>query len=226
MNLLSSIPQKNLKYPQLILLQDQATRPIRMNYNEMDDMALWTLLIEGNPYALEIIYKRHYALLLNYGFKFCQDTELTKDCIQDLFIKLHNSKELSKTVSPRSYLLRALRNILYDNLLLSKETARLDEFAFHISDSHDLFEQLFFKNDEDMQLSRQLLNALSSLSSVQKTVLYLRFVRGLSHKEIAEVMNINVQSSMNLVSRSLVKLRRLMNSDRLLIIHLLKIGVI
>lgn len=194
-----------------------------MNFNEMDDMTLWSSLIEGNLRALETIYKRHYALLLNYGLKVCQDIELTKDCIQDVFVKLHKSKELSQTVSPRAYLLKALRNTLYDNLLLSKETTSLDEFAFHISESHDLFEQLFFKNDEDLQLSKQLLKALSSLPSNQKTILYLRFVKELSHKEIAEIMNINVQSSMNLVSRALMKLRGLMKNDNLLIVLLLRI---
>lgn len=194
-----------------------------MNFNEMDDMTLWSSLIEGNLRALETIYKRHYALLLNYGLKVCQDIELTKDCIQDVFVKLHKSKELSQTVSPRAYLLKALRNTLYDNLLLSKETTSLDEFAFHISESHDLFEQLFFKNDEDLQLSKQLLKALSSLPSNQKTILYLRFVKELSHKEIAEIMNINVQSSMNLVSRALMKLRGLMKNDNLLIMLLLRI---
>ena len=197
-----------------------------MNFNEMDDMTLWSSLIEGNLRALEILYKRHYALLLNYGLKFCQDIELTKDCIQDVFVKLHKSKELSQAVSPRAYLLRSLRNTLYDNLLLSKETTSLDEFAFHISESHDLFEQLFLKNDEDMQLSKQLLKALSSLPSNQKTILYLRFVKELSHKEIAEIMNINVQSSMNLVSRALIKLRSLMKNDSLMIVFLLKAGII
>lgn len=197
-----------------------------MNFNEMDDMTLWSSLIEGNLRALEILYKRHYALLLNYGLKFCQDIELAKDCIQDVFVKLHKSKELSQAVSPRAYLLRALRNTLYDNLLLSKETTSLDEFAFHISESHDLFEQLFLKNDEDMQLSKQLLKALSSLPSNQKTILYLRFVKELSHKEIAEIMNINVQSSMNLVSRALIKLRSLMKNDSLMIVFLLKAGII
>ncbi|WP_196069797.1 RNA polymerase sigma factor, partial [Bacteroides thetaiotaomicron] len=117
-------------------------------------------------------------------------------------------------------------NTLYDNLLLSKETTSLDEFAFHISESHDLFEQLFLKNDEDMQLSKQLLKALSSLPSNQKTILYLRFVKELSHKEIAEIMNINVQSSMNLVSRALIKLRSLMKNDSLMIVFLLKAGII
>ncbi|WP_294629248.1 sigma-70 family RNA polymerase sigma factor [uncultured Bacteroides sp.] len=194
-----------------------------MNFNELDDITLWSLLIEGNLCALETIYKRHYALLLNYGLKFCQDIELTKDCIQDVFVKLHKSKELSQTVSPRAYLLKALRNTLYDHLLLSKETANLDEFAFHISESNDLFESLFLKNDEDLQLSKQLLKALSSLPSNQKTILYLRFVKELSHKEIAEIMNINVQSSMNLASRALIKLRGLMKNSNLLFMLLLRI---
>ncbi len=59
-----------------------------------------------------------------------------------------------------------------------------------------------------MQLSKQLLK-LSFPAFQSKTILYLRFVKELSQK-IAEIMNINVQSSMNLVSRALIKLRSLM----------------
>lgn len=184
-----------------------------MDLNEIDDIALWSLLIEGNLHALEVIYKRYYTLLLNYGMRFSQDIELTKDCIQDVFLKLHKSKNLAQTVSPRAYLLKALRHTLYDNLLLVKDTMDLDEYAFYIPESQDQLERLFLKDDEDMQLSRQLLKALKELPSNQKTILYLRFVKGLSHKEIAEIMNINVQSSMNLISRSLTKLRGLLHND-------------
>lgn len=191
--------------------------------NNMDDVALWSLLIEGNLHALEVIYKRHYALLLNYGLKFTQDIELVKDCIQDVFLKLHKSRGLTLTDSPRVYLIKALRHTLYDNLLSLKETTDLEKIVFHIPESQDLFDRLFSKDDKDLQLSKQLLKALSGLSSNQKTVLYLRFVKGLSHKEIAEIMDINVQSSMNLINRSLNKLRGLMKDDRLLlfITHLL-----
>ena len=188
--------------------------------NEIDDATLWSEFIKGNQNSLELLYKRHYTLLLNYGLKFTQDRELTKDCIQDVFFKLHKSKDLSYTISPRSYLLKALRNILYDKLSSIKETVDLEEFTFQMSDSQDLFDQLFSRSDEDLLLAKQLLEAITALRSNQKTALYLRYVRDLSYKEIAEIMDINVQSSMNLVSRSLTKLRELLKDDNLILILL------
>ena len=182
--------------------------------NEMDDMVLWGLLIKGDQKALEILYQRYYSLLLNYGLRCSTDRELVKDCIQDLFISLYQNTRINVTdITVRSYLLKALRNNLTYKLATNKEADSLDDSVFHIPVNEDLFEQLFPKNDHDLQLARRLLEAISQLSPNQKTVLYLRYVEELSHKEIADVMDMNIQSSMNLSSRALAKLRTLVTQD-------------
>lgn len=130
-----------------------------------------------------------------------------------------NTNINTANITVRSYLLRALRNNLIYKLSSQKEEESLDDVAFHIPENEDLFEQLFPKNDDDMLLARRLLDAMSQLSSNQKSVLYLRYVKDLSYKEIAVVMDINVQSSMNLANRALTKLRSLIGQDE----HLLSI---
>jgi len=182
--------------------------------NEMTDIALWDLLIEGDQKALEILYQRYYSLLLNYGLKCNPDRELIKDCIQDLFINIYQNSHInSSNITVRSYLLRALRNNLTNKIISQKEVESLEDLSFRIPVNEDLFDQLFPKNDHDLLLARRLLKAISHLSSNQKTVLYLRYVKELSYKEIADIMSINVQSSMNLVNRTLAKLRVLMGED-------------
>ena len=182
--------------------------------SEMDDIALWGLLIKGDQKALEILYQRYYSLLLNYGLRCSTDKELVKDCIQDLFINLHQNTHINVTnITVRSYLLKALRNNLTYKLATNKEADSLDDSVFHIPLNEDLFEQLFPKNDHDLQLARRLLVAISQLSPNQKTVLYLRYVQELSYKEIADVMDMNIQSSMNLSSRALTNLRTLVTQD-------------
>lgn len=182
--------------------------------NEMTDTALWNLLIEGDQKALEILYQRYYSLLLNYGLKCNPDRELIKDCIQDLFINIYQNSHInSSNITVRSYLLRALRNNLTNKIISQKEVESLEDLSFRIPVNEDLFDRLFPKNDHDLLLARRLLKAISHLSSNQKTVLYLRYVKELSYKEIADIMNINVQSSMNLVNRTLAKLRVLMGED-------------
>jgi len=186
---------------------------------EIDDLSLWNLLIKGDQKALELLYQKYYSLLLNYGLKCNPNKELIKDCIQDLFVNIYQNSNITADITVRSYLLRALRNNLIYKLSSQKEEESLDDVAFHIPENEDLFEQLFPKNDDDMLLARRLLDAISQLSANQKSVLYLRYVKELSYKEIADVMDINVQSSMNLANRALTKLRSLIGKDE----HLLSI---
>lgn len=182
-------------------------------YEKMDDNDLWTSLVQGDKSVLEFLYKRNYSLLLNYGLKYSFDRELVKDCIHDVFIKIHKNRNLPSINFPRSYLIKALKYTLYDKLSAQKETQELSEYTFSIPDSADLFEQIFSQTDEQACLGKQLLEALSHLSDNQKNALYLRYVKDFSYNEIAEILDINVQSSMNLVSRTIKKLRKTLNAS-------------
>ena len=42
---------------------------MKNHYFQMDDRALWSELRSGSLIALEVIYRRYYSLLLNYGMK-------------------------------------------------------------------------------------------------------------------------------------------------------------
>ncbi len=88
-----------------------------MYNNAQTDLEIWQSFLEGNEHALEEIYRGQYSRLYAYGIKFVADKELVKDCIQDLFVKLHcNRKQLRETVNLNTYLIRALKNKLYDSL--------------------------------------------------------------------------------------------------------------
>lgn len=182
---------------------------------QTDDTTLWHLLIQGDRKALEVIYQRYYVLLLNYGLKCTSDRELIKDCIHDLFVYLyHNTRISIEGITVRAYLLRALKDSLFNKLVgLERERDSLDTSSFEIPTDEDLFEQMFPQNDRDFALAQYLLKAIAQLPPHQKTALYLRYVKELSHKEIAAIMEINEQSSMNLTNRALLKLRSLMGRD-------------
>ena len=46
---------------------------MKNHYFQMDDRALWSELRSGSLIALEVIYRRYYSLLLNYGMKCTPD---------------------------------------------------------------------------------------------------------------------------------------------------------
>lgn len=184
----------------------------------MKDVALWNLVLKGDMKALSVLYQKHYELLLNFGLKYTSDEELVKDCIQDVFVKICTSKRLSSTVYVRSYLLTSLKNNISDKLSSLRLTEELDEYTFELRVEDAAIESLFRENDEELQLSKKLISAYRSLPENQRMAIYLHYVQGLSYREMAAVLNVNPQSSMNLVSRALASLRSRMTLDEYLLL--------
>lgn len=176
----------------------------------MEDLKNWASFINGNKQSLEIIYTKYYDQLLNYGLKLFSDPEIVKDCIQDLFVKLYSSKKIKPTMHVRPYLLKSIRNILIDKLAKQKLLVSENDISFHMPVDEDDLEKKFGSNDEELLLLKKLLHSYDQLSDKQKQILYFRYIQELSHKEIAEILDINEQSSMNSSSRALSKLRNLL----------------
>lgn len=178
-----------------------------MSYSTLTDTELWNLFLSGDKKALAYIYSQQYKLLLGYGVKLIPDIELVRDCIQDLFVKLFtNRKNISSTQHINGYLIRALKNRLYDEMSTTVEMLTLESLPFDFK-ADDFFLSRFAENDHDLLERKKLQKAIDKLSSHQREVVYLRFVRELSYEEIGEVLGINYQSAKNLLSRTLVKIR-------------------
>lgn len=174
---------------------------------QLTDEIIWNKCLEGDRNAFQEIYKRYYALLYNYGCKISSDKELVCDCIQNLFIKLiRNYTGLSPAVQVKGYLLKAFRYKLYDTL--RDEGVRTRLFIPCI-DEILLFEKepAYVQEENIKEEYRLVYKAFENLSSRQKEILYLYYIAGLTHDDIAEALNINYQSSKNLLARSLAKLR-------------------
>ena len=180
------------------------------NYHELLDTNLCRLAVSGDMSTIETLYRRHYPLLLNFGLKYYADVEFVKDCIQDLFVKLicHPSN-FRQVEYVRAWLLVSLKNIMFDRLKVIKPYSSLDELPFNTLDE-DLaaIAQSEGLDDEQILERRNLVKAFKLLGGNQRMALYLHFVKGLSHKEVAALLEMNVQSSRNLLSWALAKLRK------------------
>ena len=174
---------------------------------DADDLFLWQRLIKGDRKAMEELYEKYYSLLMNYGLRCCDDREQVKDAIQDLFVRIFANGRVRSDVTVRSYLLCSLKNILFNYATKWKDMEDIETCTFRIPQDEELFECLFPKDDAEQDMARRLLHALSQLSVRQKHALYLRYVSELSHREIADILKMNEQSSMNLLNRTLAKLR-------------------
>lgn len=161
--------------------------------------------------ALELSYKKHYNLLYNYGLKFVNDSKQVEDFIQNIFFKLCRRGNLHDIGDLKIYLLRAMRNTVYDHYASRHDTLSIDDIEFSLTDDKESFKNIFTKDDEEIRQYQSLLKAINALPPQQKQILYLFYIKGLSHKEIGEILDITPQSSMNSVSKTI---RRLQNELR------------
>lgn len=164
---------------------------------------------KGNERSLAMLMKQHYAGLFNYGCRFCEDKELVKDCIQEVFISLWNRRQTASTISsPSFYLLGAVKNQVLKMLKKNHHTVSLQKesaYDFHIDfpiETKIIDEQLSFEKRTKLQ------NALSSLSARQKEVIYLKFYRHADPGQIAGLMGISQQSVYNLLHETIRELRK------------------
>ena len=81
------------------------------------DEALWNSFRKGSESAFIDIYNKFFQTLYNYGRQLSADPELSKDCIQEVFLNLRKRRDaLPNVSSPKAYLLKSMRNMIISEL--------------------------------------------------------------------------------------------------------------
>jgi RNA polymerase sigma factor (sigma-70 family) len=175
---------------------------------QVGEAARWDAFRAGSLEAFTALYNTHVRALYGYGRKFTPDADLVEDCIQDLFVDLWKKREgLGPTDSAKYYLFAALRNrIIRHRQTAAKWSAEAfpEEYEFEIT----LSPEVSLINDQVTQEQRLYLEqALGKLTRRQREAVYLKFFEGLSYDEVARVMQLELRSVYNLVSKAIETLK-------------------
>lgn len=112
----------------------------------------------------------------------------------------------------KSYLYRTLLNALLDSSKAARNRSLpLDEYVDIPIDDTGLM-QIFEANDSDLKKVQLLKKGFQQLSSKQRNAIYFRFVQEFSWDELADMFEMSSHSCMNLVGRSVAKLRQIVLS--------------
>ena len=148
---------------------------------------LWVQFWDGNEMAFSQLYCLCFDDLLAYGRRVGGDNEMVEDLIQDLFLKLYQKKIiLEDNTKLRSFLFRALKNLIYNQLLRNAKLQSLPDYDFAFDLDYTIDEQLSWMHD--LGLSDEVHHILKGLTGHQKEIIYLRFIHEMSFEEISEIM--------------------------------------
>lgn len=170
---------------------------------------LWNRFLSGDDEAYSLLYNEYVNPLFIYGLHFTPNRELVKDCVQDLFIKIYsNRNKLNPVNNVRVYLYTAMKNTLFN--LFKKEV-----YYYHIDSIEPVFhveysiENKLIETEQLYEQKKRIARMMEMVTPRQREILYYRYVEELSYEEICGLMQMNYQSVRNLIHRTILKIRHL-----------------
>lgn len=181
----------------------------------LTDAQLWKKFKSGNEEAFALIYRSNVSLLYGYGLKLTTDKELIKDCIQDLFVEIWNTKHrLGAVKSIKSYLFKSIRRKIISEAVKRRKNSRKKEALANLNSFTVNLEEPDFTLDIQEDTNEQILKtALEHLTSRQKEVVYLKYFSKLSYVEIADTMELSIKGTYKLMGRSMEFLRKYITQE-------------
>ncbi|WP_316819961.1 RNA polymerase sigma-70 factor [Pedobacter gandavensis] len=177
------------------------------SYLELPDAELVGLmkLEEEGIDAYTAIYYRYRKPLVLHAQRMMGDPELAKDMVQEIFTWLFQQRKLIQiNTALSSYLYRAVRNKVFDNLKHSKVKLNYAEdfYKFTRSTTALADEQVCLK-----ELAQAIASEIEKLPPRMREVFELSRKEFLTQKEIAKKLNLSENTVNNQIQKAMKKLR-------------------
>ena len=155
------------------------------------DKKLFAAIIQGDRNAFGNLFQKYYQVLCNYALTYLDSTSEAEDAVQDVFVYVWNNREVIVVgVSVKSYLYTSVKhralNVLKHQAMERNHSRLLVEFLEDLAREE-------YSEEETMQLEK-IRQALQVLPSQCRTVFMMSSLEGKKYKEIAEELNISVNT--------------------------------
>ena len=184
-------------------------KELKLQKDNSSDIALWNQLRSGDEEAFSSLFERYYSTLVNYGKTLMTGEDRVKDCVQDVFVDIWTYRyKLNEAIVVKAYLLSSVRKRiarLHHREHIFSNIKHIDSLEFLLDFS---IEDRLIADETTAKKVEQLNKSINQLSDRQKEAIYLRYHQGLTVDQVAEVLNLNYQSTKNLLHRAILQLRK------------------
>lgn len=175
-------------------------------YCRYSDQELVVLLNTGDEHSFAEIFTRYQSLLFHFAYKKIKDKDEAQDIVQDIFVSLWDNREgLELHTSLRSYLYRSVLNKVLNgvkhNLVREVYVNSLQHMIDQSAPSAD-----YRVREKDIE---ELLNLeIAALPRQMREVFLLRKEQFLTNKQVAEQLDLSVQTVETHMKRALKVLKK------------------
>ncbi len=166
----------------------------------------------------EELFERWFGDLMNFVYSYLHNEEVAKDIVHDVFLTLWNNRtHLDSSWSLKSYLFTLARNYALNYLRHQKVVAH-NEVGL-IQESREFQEEI----EEYEATLERLREKLACLPEKQREVLVKCLVEGKMYKQVAEELDVSVNTIKTHIKRALAFLREQMEDDLILLFFFKKV---
>jgi RNA polymerase sigma-70 factor (family 1) len=185
------------------------------------DKALFERIATGDETAFSIIFFRYTARLAPFVTRLLQSDVWSEEIIQDVFLRLWQSRQQLATVEqPSAYLYHMAANRTLDYIKRNARDVKLQYYAARwLAPAPDHPD-----NQQDFrEIDRLLREAVNHLPAQRRKVYQLVREEGLSHAEIADRLQISKHTVRNHVAEALQEIRIYLREHGVMIVFLLSL---
>lgn len=179
--------------------------------NKVDDQKLLSL-IEGIREGEEKAFKEFFFIMqphiFYYTFRLTSDKQAAEDLTQETFIKFWLcSERLNTELSFKAYLYKIARNLTLNYINRKPPVSYINEeknFLVMLSNADKELDNVFFMDDCQ--------KAIETLPQRCRETFVLSRFGGFDYSEIAEIMNVSLQTVKNQINKAISVLKTLLSS--------------
>ncbi len=188
----------------------------------LSDDRLVQLYEQGKNEAFDELLYRYKEKLYTYIYMIVQNRELAEDIFQDTFTRvIVNIKQGRYNEKGRflGFLFRVAHNLIVD-LYRQEQYAQFvnpSEAGYDIFNNKDLCDPSFEDQMTDHQIKQDVRRLINYLPNSQREIIMMRYYKGMSFKEIADVKQISINTALGRVRYAILNMRKIAEQHNIIL---------
>lgn len=171
----------------------------------MEDSRLIALLREGDPLSFEILFQKYYVRFYNFVFNLTKNSQAAEDIIQNVFMKIWiNRANLCPDQSIHNYIYVLSKREMLNHIRDRKAYVQVERLVMAEQPSEEVTDQSMSLKELDERIRR----FIADMPEQRRKVFLLSRYRGLTNKEIAEMMGLSVRTVDRHINLALTSLKK------------------
>jgi RNA polymerase sigma-70 factor (ECF subfamily) len=180
----------------------------------LTDDRLITLYEQGKNEAFDELLNRYKEKLYTYIYMIVQNREMAEDIFQDTFTKVIvtiKQRRYNEKGRFLGFLLRVAHNLIVD-VYRQEQYAQFvnpTDAGYDIFNDKDLCDPSLEEQMTDQQIQQDVRRLIRYLPDNQQEIIMMRFYKGMSFKEIADIKNISINTALGRVRYAILNMRKM-----------------